>query len=55
MARTLTDACVLLGALVGIDSSDNKSLESFGHFESDYTKFLNENGLIGKKDRVFKI
>ena len=42
MARTLTDACVLLGALVGIDSSDNKSLESFGHFESDYTKYLNE-------------
>ena len=49
MARTLTDACVLLGALVGIDSSDNKSLESFGHFENDYTKFLNENGLIGKR------
>jgi len=49
MARTVTDAAICLGALTGIDTSDSKTLESEGHFLSDYTSFLKKDGLKGKK------
>lgn len=49
MARTVKDAAILMGALVGIDSTDEKSLESKGKTFTDYTQFLKEDGLKGKR------
>jgi amidase len=49
MARTVTDAAILLGALVGVDPADAVTLESRGKSAVDYTKFLNVAGLSGKR------
>ena len=49
MARTVTDAAILLGALTGVDSLDDATLASRGHVEADYTKFLDANGLRGAR------
>ena len=54
MARTVRDAAIFLGALVGIDSTDEKTLESRGKFYSDYTEFLKEDGLKGKRIGLYK-
>jgi len=55
MARTVRDAAICLGALVGVDSADTKTLESKGQFRTDYTKFLNKDGLKGKRIGLYKI
>ena len=47
MARTVKDAVILLGALTGIDTQDSNTLNSKG--EKDYTKYLDINGLQGKR------
>lgn len=49
MARTVKDAAILLGALTGIDTLDLATLTSKGKVEADYTKFLDVNGLKGKR------
>ena len=49
MGRTVRDAAICLGALVGIDSTDEKTLASKGQFFTDYTRFLNKDGLKGKR------
>lgn len=49
MARTVRDAAICLGVLVGVDSTDNKTLASRGKYYRDYTRFLKEDGLKGKK------
>lgn len=49
MARTVRDAAITLGAMVGVDSSDTKTLTSTGHYYTDYTQFLNKDGLEGKR------
>lgn len=49
MARTLRDAAITLGAMVGVDSADSKTLASEGRFYTDYTQFLKEDGLQGKR------
>ena len=54
MARTVRDAAICLGALVGVDSSDVKTLASRGQFYTDYTKFLNKDGIKGKRIGLFK-
>jgi len=54
MARTLKDATIALGAMVGIDASDSKTLESKDHFLTDYTPFLKEDGLKGKRIGWYK-
>lgn len=54
MARTVRDAAICLGALVGIDSTDEKTLASEGNFFSDYTQFLKEDGLQGKRIGLYK-
>lgn len=54
MARTVRDAAICLGALVGIDSSDSKTLASEGKYYTDYTVFLNEDGLTGKRIGILK-
>jgi amidase len=50
MARTVTDAAILLGALTGIDPNDSVTSESQGKALYDYTKFLDRNGL--KRARI---
>jgi amidase len=45
--RTVADAAAVLGALVGVDSRDAATQASAGKFFSDYTQFLNPDGLRG--------
>jgi amidase len=54
MARTIRDAAICLGAMVGLDSTDKKTMASQGEFHKDYTQFLKENGLEGKRIGLFK-
>ena len=49
MARTVRDAALCLGALVGVDEQDGKSLLSREKFHTDYTQFLKVDGLKGKR------
>jgi len=49
MARTVSDAAILLGALTGIDANDAMTKPSAGKSFSDYTKFLNKDGLRGAR------
>ncbi|MEO7366430.1 MAG: amidase [Gemmatimonadaceae bacterium] len=49
MARTVTDAAILLTALAGIDSRDPETEKSRGHAKADYTKFLDANALRGAR------
>jgi amidase len=49
MARTVRDAAILLGVLAGIDPRDSATAESKGKSETDYTKFLDPNGLHGAR------
>ena len=53
MARTVRDAAIFLGALCGVDS-DDESTKSAGKFEKDYTKYLDKEGLKGKRIGVEK-
>ena len=48
------DAAILLGILTGIDTDDEKTKESEGKAFSDYTKFLDPNGLKGKRIGIEK-
>src|SRR3984893_10201779 len=45
--RTVADAAAVLSALVGVDSRDPATQASAGKFFSDYTRFLNPDGLRG--------
>ncbi|MCA9924408.1 MAG: amidase, partial [Anaerolineales bacterium] len=57
MARTVTDAAIILGTLTGIDERDEMTLESNNHFDNaqtkrfhtDYTPFLDKDGLRGAR------
>ena len=49
MARTVADAAAVLGALTGVDPRDTKAKESEGKSYSDYTQFLDPNGLKGAR------
>ncbi|HYM59954.1 MAG TPA: amidase [Thermoanaerobaculia bacterium] len=49
MARSVRDAAILLGALTGIDDRDPITARSKGKVHSDYTKFLDANGLKGAR------
>jgi len=54
MARTVTDAAIGLGAMVGVDSTDEKTINDEAKFHQDYTRFLKEDGLKGKRIGFFK-
>ncbi|MBG6063098.1 amidase [Flavobacterium sp. CG_9.1] len=54
MARTVTDAAILLGAIAAIDQDDAITLESNGKNHKDYTTFLDVNALKGKRIGVEK-
>jgi amidase len=47
--RTVTDAAIVLGALVGVDPRDEATADSDGKFFTDYTQFLDRNGLEGAR------
>jgi amidase len=49
MARTVRDAALLLSALAGADARDAATADGKGHVETDYTKFLDPNGLKGAR------
>ncbi|HKI47536.1 MAG TPA: amidase [Balneolales bacterium] len=49
MARTVRDAAILLGALTGVDPRDPATSDSKGHSYTDYTQFLDPNGLKGAR------
>ena len=47
--RTVADAAAVLGALVGVDPRDPATAASAGKFFTDYTQFLDPNGLRGAR------
>jgi amidase len=49
MTRNVTDAAILLGALTGIDITDEVTKTSEGKTYPDYTQFLKADALKGKK------
>jgi amidase len=49
MTRTVTDAAILLGALTGIDTRDGATAKSAGKGQTDYTRYLDPNGLRGAR------
>jgi amidase len=54
MARTVTDAAIILGALTGEDPRDQTTAQSRGKTHTDYTRFLDKNGLNGMRVGVAK-
>ncbi|HEY4153944.1 MAG TPA: amidase [Puia sp.] len=54
MARTVTDAVILLGAGTGADPKDPITSESTGKALQDYTSFLIRDGLKGKRIGIEK-
>jgi amidase len=49
MARTVRDAALLLGPLVGVDEGDAATAASMGNAHPDYTRFLDADGLRGAR------
>ncbi len=49
MARTVTDAAICLGTLIGVDPKDSKTAISEGKALADYTPFLKKDGMVGKR------
>lgn len=49
MARTVRDAAICLGILGGRDTSDSKTQVEGARFFSDYTPFLDPQGLSGRR------
>jgi amidase len=49
MSRTVRDAAIVLGAMTGIDSEDSATAASAGKAHTDYTQFLDTNGLRGAR------
>jgi amidase len=54
MCRTVSDAAILLGALTGVDPRDEKTKQSEGKYLSDYSKYLDNEGLNGKRIGLVK-
>ena len=53
-ARTVADAAVMLSALVGVDPRDPQTAASAGKFSTDYTQFLDPNGLQSARIGVLR-
>jgi amidase len=54
MARNVTDAAVLLGAATGVDPNDAATAAQAGQAFTDYTQFLNDRALQGKRIGVWR-
>ncbi|MFL6263307.1 MAG: amidase [Thermoanaerobaculia bacterium] len=53
-SRTVADAAAMLSALVGVDPRDPQTAASAGKFSTDYTQFLDSNGLQGVRVGVLR-
>lgn len=49
MARTVTDAAILLGGMTGVDPRDSITATSRNQVHADYTRFLDPHGLKGAR------
>ena len=54
MARNVTDAAVLLGAMTGVDPADPATAAQVGHAFTDYTRFLDADALDGARIGVWR-
>ena len=54
MAKTVEDIAISLQEMVQSDQTDSKTLQSNRVVQKDYSSFLNENGLQGKRIGVLK-
>ena len=54
MARSVGDGAILLGAMTGVDPRDPATTESRKYLHSDYTAFLDANGLRGARIGVLR-
>ena len=54
IARTVEDAAIVLGAITGVDPSDPATAASEGQSFTDYTQFLDPNGLEGSRLGVLR-
>jgi amidase len=54
MTRTVADAAVMLGVLVGVDERDGATAVSAPHLHPDYAQFLDPNGLKGARIGVVR-
>jgi amidase len=54
MARTVSDAATLLGAMTGPDPADAATKDSEGRFLTDYREFLKPGGLRGARIGVLR-
>lgn len=54
MARTVTDAAILLTSMVGADARDAVTAQSRERVQADYTRFLDPNGLRGARIGVVR-
>ncbi|MEA2575606.1 MAG: amidase [Chloroflexia bacterium] len=54
IARNVTDAAVLLGAVTGVDPKDAATAAQVGHASTDYTQFLNDKALEGARIGVWR-
>lgn len=52
--RTVADAATVLGILTGVDPRDPGTAHSAGHFQTDYTQFLDPDGLAGARIGVLR-
>jgi amidase len=52
--RTVADAAAVLGALTGVDPRDPATQASAGKFHTDYTQFLDDDGLRGARIGVVR-
>jgi amidase len=53
MARNVTDAAVLLGAMTGIDANDAATADQAGHAFTNYSQFLDNDALDGARIGVW--
>ena len=54
MARNVTDAAVVLGAMTGIDPDDAATAAQAGHAFTDYTQFLDADALEGARIGIWR-
>jgi amidase len=52
--RTVADAAAVLGVLTGVDPRDPATQRSAGNFHTDYTQFLDPDGLNGARIGVYR-
>ena len=53
MTRTVTDGAIALSAMVGIDSTDQKTLASEDYLNTDYLAFANKDFLRGARIGIY--